>query len=389
MSINAYEEIFCYYPTQAIVCTLKNFIDYNDNYDNNNLPFDLKNDITKILLNGINYFKKNYAIKVYDAEIDINKIKNIANITIDDDIISTLKYLNKYKVLLVGSMYGNIYFINVEQNKCFHQIEAHRPYEVMGRNWGVIYINEIEGNRLITSSGDTSMKLWEILEKSNENNNLSIDIKYISTIIGHTDNVTKVIQLKNNNKLNNRIKLVSCSFDGCIGFWEEKTKNKFELLKMIKSHEHWIFEIHEIFDGRVFVVGDNLDPYLKIWNPKNYTYELISNKIGCANHDCILEINKDYYLIGAVSSLLMFRLSGKMIIRVILINSHLINCLILLSDGKVIADSGVNKIKYADIGNYKVKDAIKTKEEINWYMQHLNNRKFAFSDPHCIKIWEY
>ena len=50
MSINAYEEIFCYYPTQAIVCTLKNFIDYNDNYDNNNLSFDLKNDITKNLL---------------------------------------------------------------------------------------------------------------------------------------------------------------------------------------------------------------------------------------------------------------------------------------------------------------------------------------------------
>ena len=135
---------------------------------------------------------------------------------------------------------------------------------------------------------------------------------------GHRDMVRKVIQLKNNKKLNNRIKLVSCSFDYCLGFWEEKSKNKFELIKMVQSHNYWINEIHEIYEGRVFAIGGECDPFLKIWNPDNYTFELVKDEMYCVNHDCIIEINKDYYIIGGNHTyLLMFRLSGKMIVRVI------------------------------------------------------------------------
>ena len=162
------------------------------------------------------------------------------------------------------------------------------------------------------------MKLWEIIDKSNEKKNSNIDIKYITVMRGHRDMVRKVIQLKNNKKLNNRIKLVSCSFDYCLGFWEEKSKNKFELIKMVQSHNYWINEIHEIYDGRVFAIGGECDPFLKIWNPDNYTFELVKDEMYCVNHDCIIEINKDYYIIGGNHTyLLMFRLSGKMIVRVI------------------------------------------------------------------------
>ena len=104
------------------------------------------------------------------------------------------------------------------------------------------------------------MKLWEINENKNENN--TFNIKYITVIRGHKDIVRKVIQLKNSN--NKKIKLVNFSFDFCLGFWEEKSKNKFKLLKIIKSHNYWINEIYEIYDGRNFIINGELDPNIKI-----------------------------------------------------------------------------------------------------------------------------
>ena len=238
MCINTYEEIFNSYPSQAIICTLNNFKDFSNNSYDSYFQFDDIKDITKYLLNGINYFKNSYLIKINDPEIEINKIKNKANITISNDQIFCLKYLNNYRVLLVGSLNGKIYCINIEQKKCFCQIQAHRKDEESRGNWGINYISEIEGNRLITCCEDTTMKLWEIIDKTNDKKNCNIDIKYITVIRGHRDMVRKVVQLKNIKSKN--IKLVSCSFDCCLGFWEEKSKNKFELLKLIQSHNFWI-----------------------------------------------------------------------------------------------------------------------------------------------------
>ena len=111
--------------------------------------------------------------------------------------------------------------------------------------------------------------------------------------------VRKVIPLKNNKSINNNnIKPVVCSFDCYLGVWEEKSKNKFELIKIIQSHNYVINEIYEIYDGRIFAIGGEYDPFLKIWDPNNYTFELVQDSMYCVNHDCIIEINKDFYLIG-------------------------------------------------------------------------------------------
>ena len=390
MIINTYEEAFNNYPSQAIICTLRNYTDFIDNFNENIFQLDIKNDVTKYLLNAINYFKNNYILKIYEPEIDLSKIKNKANITISNDSILCLKYLNKYKTLLAGSTNGKIYCINIDEKKCFCQIQAHKEEEEKRGNWGIWYINEIEGNRLITCCEDSTMKLWEIINKTNENKKYNIDIKYITVIRGHRDMVRKVIQLKNNNNFNKNIKLATCSFDCCLGFWEEKSKNKFELLKLIQSHNFWINEIHEIYDGRIFAIGGEHDPYLKIWNPDNYNYDMVSHQIFCVNHDCIIDINKDYYIIGGNHTYLyLFRLSGKMVVRVIYIDKMYINSLLLLPDGNLLADSGKNMIKYVDLGSYKTKDVIKSNGEVNWLMYSLNNKTFITSDRQCIKIWEY
>ena len=42
-----------------------------------------------------------------------------------------------------------------------------------------------------------------------------------------------------------------------------------------------------------------------------------------------------------------------------------------------------------DLGNYKVKDAISSKEDINYYINSLDNNLFFSSDRKSIKIWEY
>ena len=303
-----------------------------------------------------------------------------------------MKYLNRYKVLLAGSQNGKIFFFDIEHNKCFCQIQAHRKDEENRDLCGVSYINEIDGNRIITCCQDSTMKLWKIIDKSNEKKGNIIDIKYLSVLRGHLDFVRKVIQLKNNKNSNNKIKLVSCSFDYCLGFWEETSTNNFELLKLIQSHNYWISEIHEIYDGRIFAIGCESGPSFVICNPNNYTFELVKDVIYCINHDCVVEINKDYYIIGAsYNYLILFRLSGKMIVRLIFTSYKFINSLILLPDGNILADSGENMIKYVDLGNYEVKDAIKTDSYLNMnhYMLKLSNKIFISCDQKTIRIWEY
>ena len=109
--------------------------------------------------------------------------------------------------------------------------------------------------------------------------------------------VRKVIELKRGkNEKNKNIKLASCSYDCCLGFWEEKYKNKFELLKLVESHKFWINDVYEIYDGRIFVIVGENDPCLKIWNPFDYSLESIQEEIFSVNHDCVIEINKDYYI---------------------------------------------------------------------------------------------
>ena len=130
---------------------------------------------------------------------------------------------------------------------------------------------------------------------------------------------------------------------------------------------------------------------MKIWDPASYSFELVKDEMFSVNHDTIIEINKDYYIIGGNHTFLfLFRLSGKMIIRAIYIDKMYINSVFLLSDGNLLADSGKNMIKYVDLGTYEVKDAIKTNlHHINWYMMPLDNRNFITTDRKVIKLWEY
>ena len=68
-----------------------------------------------------------------------------------------------------------------------------------------------------------------------------------------------------------------------------------------------------------------------------------------------------------------------------------INSFLLLNDGNLLVDSGKNVIKYVDLGNYKVKDALKTNSnsKINFYMISLDDKSFITSDRKSIKLWEY
>ena len=396
MNINTYEQAFNKYHSQAIICSLRNFTDFiHYDTDKELQNFQIQNDINKNLLNGIKYFKNNFIIKIYEPEIDLNKIKNITNISINNDNITCIKYLNKYNTLILGSMDGKIYCFNLDANKIFLQIQAHKEEEENVGNWGILYINEISENRLITCCEDGSMKLWEIIDKKSddENNNNNINIKYINRIKGHKDMVRKVIELKRGQNINNKnIKLVTCSFDCCLGFWEEKSNNNFQLLKLIKSHKYWINEIYEIFDGRIFAIGGEQDPILKIWNPIYYSSESIEEPIYSVNHDTIIEINTDFYIFGGSHTYIyLFRLSGKMMIRVIYIEDMYINSLILLSDGNLFADSGKNKVKYVDLGNYKVKDSLTTdsKKKVISIMTSLDNKRFLTCDGQYVKLWEY
>ena len=118
-------------------------------------------------------------------------------------------------------------------------------------------------------------------------------------------------------------------------------------------------------------MGGENDPYLKIWNSFNYSFEIIEKQLLRINQDCVIAINEDYYIFGGNHTYLyLFILLGKKILGMAYIDKIYINSLLLLNNGNLLFNSVKNIIKFVGLENLKVKDAIKinSKSKINWHL---------------------
>ncbi len=125
----------------------------------------------------------------------------------------------------------------------------------------ITWMIQLRDGRLITSSRDKSIKVWEII-----NNTFSCE----QTLLEHEDDVYCVEDI-----LNKRI--ASASGDRTIRIWREKEK-KFSCTYIINGHTNKVRSVALMKDGKLISTGS--DCTIKVWEEKGEKFKCVQSFIA-------------------------------------------------------------------------------------------------------------
>ena len=171
----------------------------------------------KILLN-----KSNYEVISFKKELGFYVCCKV-----NDSIISAINTDTE----------GSLWYSDLGINK-LEQIEMEKSE--MHKNW-ISKIIQISENKIATSSGDNTIKIWELVNEKK--------VKLIKSLNKHKSTVISIIKIKNKNWL------VSASYDNKLIIWD---LNKYTVLKEINDiHCNFINGIKELPKQRLIISSDN------------------------------------------------------------------------------------------------------------------------------------
>ena len=171
----------------------------------------------KILLN-----KSNYEVISFKKELGFYVCCKV-----NDSIISAINTDTE----------GSLWYSDLGINK-LEQIEMEKSE--MHKNW-ISKIIQISENKIATSSGDNTIKIWELVNEKK--------VKLIKSLNKHKSTVISIIKIKSKNWL------VSVSYDNKLIIWD---LNKYTVLKEINDiHCNFINGIKELPKQRLIVSNDN------------------------------------------------------------------------------------------------------------------------------------
>jgi len=177
-----------------------------------------------------------------DGELKIWSIKGTCERTIKANADCALIQLENEK-LCISCLDFSLKIINLKgkEKKLFK-----------GHENTVIQIIELGNNKLVSSSFDKTIKIWD--KKKG---------KLLKNLTGHTETVREIIRLKDD-------RIVSTSFDKSIRIWDESgLLQKFDI---INPH----YEAITISNNRYITAGENGD--IKIWKSKIFEKEKKRNR---------------------------------------------------------------------------------------------------------------
>lgn len=148
-------------------------------------------------------------------------------------------------------MLNGLNFHNDNLQTCFDDSKfTNKSFVPEGHlEWVIHVIFEPGGNRIISSSGDNTIKIWD-----------SARGLVLKTLYGHSDSVRCTIFSPDNKYL------VSASGDGTIKIWEITT---WENTHTICAHKDSVRSIVFSKDGN-YLISASVDKTIKIWDAKNY-----------------------------------------------------------------------------------------------------------------------
>ena len=238
--------------------------------------------------------------------------------------------------------------------------------------YGVIYISELDNNKLISCSWDRSIKIWSITQSSYQ-----CDYTINNA---HNDWIYKVIPLRNN-------RIASCSDDKTIKIWN--SNHPYNLIKELNGHTDYVSSIIQLKDKDILISG-SADDTLRKWNLLTYQCMKIINNVDCADNNSLLEIDNNRIIVGGLNVITIVNISND-IIEYQLYDDKLneVFSFLKLRDGNILCGCSYGLICLYDI---KLNTLSFRQEEIHddavLCLLNINKNQFISSSKE-IKVWEY
>ena len=150
-------------------------------------------------------------------------------------------------------------------------------------NQAITSLCESGTNKLVSSSLDHTIKIWDIEAKT---------FDLITTLTDHTDSVYKVITLSSNNNI------MSCSGDQTIRLWNNLAYHQLATLK----EENPVYYISELkHHGNIIIANcgnDQFEYYLSFWNTDTNTSDKIAFN---AKTNAMIELSRNLIAVAAMN----------------------------------------------------------------------------------------
>ena len=145
-------------------------------------------------------------------------------------------------------------------------------YTLEGNSTGVVYIEMLGRNRLLSCRKDRIIVIWELLKDQG---------KILHQILTHhTHYLTKAIQLS-------KERIASCSYDDTIEIFDAN----YQSLKILKVYGKGVKSIIELKNKNLIVSAGTNDT-IRFWNTLTYGCETVSTDIPCGGNKCMIELDK-------------------------------------------------------------------------------------------------
>ena len=330
----------------------------SDVYNKNNYYNDL------FIINHNNNYTQNNALNNNNNSNNESTKKNTKDssnnsVTITDNICNICILKNKYFCYLDE-------YCKILKIKDFDKFKL--KIDDKNSNSEINYILGLSDGRLLICNLDNLIKIIEIDYETKNN-------KFTNILKGHSNLITKVIELKNG-------KLCSCSFDGYIKLWKKNIDNSYELEINLNFFENGKFysllEVNEIifsllnFNNKKFLYFKNLN------NKEERIKEL--NNINLKREN-LIQLDNNHLIIGGNYVIYIYEINSNKEIEIKC--DYIICSLYLLNDeGILFGDNKGILVKIKNIYKFEIifkKQAIK--DEIDLEIDSLgefDNDKIYF-----------
>ena len=342
---------------------LEQFISLTSLQKINEITFFIKESLEK---NSINVnFKSQESIEL-KFPLNISFILNYQPDTFLKTNIKTIiqhtKYITQLSKLKDGRLISSSFdgLLNIYNKETF-ELEL----SIKEHNLPILSFNFLNNDNIITCSADETMNIIEII------NDNSYILKQI--LIGHTDNVCRVIEIKEN-------ELISVSMDKSLKVWNLNNNNLFQYITNIifqESNDSYCNILN--LQNNEFVVSSHKDKFIKFYDCIKYSFITCLNDIETDYGLNMCLINKNILCVGGTNykGFYLINISNHQIIKNILGNKTLFfinKC----SDGMLLS-SIVDENEWNYICKYKYENG----DLIKKYTKCRPHSFFVFS---CIEL---
>ena len=308
-----------------------------------------------------NPISKNH-ILLKNSHLELSKMKTI-KILKDHTSGITCLYNLKDKRFSSGSYDGYIILYQYQTFKPQFKIFAHS-------NW-VLSLNQLKNEYLISSSRDTTYKIWEIGLKN---------YRLISTIKGHSGCTDSFLELSNNN-------YASCSFDKTIKIWNKNPKWEFYCIKTLEFKE----PIKRVIEIQNCLVNNVFDHTIHFTLISNYEEICVITNIDCWSSFSMIKLNNEKFIVGGFKFLFLINAVSKQLESKIYAHEDIIWCIYLTKKGFILTGGSDKNIKLWDLINMKCISEKKNAEKktiVN--LIELPDGRIATNalEERIIKIWQ-